>query len=180
MTVHDESLNSMQLNVSDPQKGVKQEPNFEHGDSCTTNPSTSSSSSSSEYCSALTESMIEDKNKFSSELEFNIEFSKIHLPTPTTTRSTHLKLTWSTLRGSRRMFTDGMDSLGTLSRWWWVRRLRTGHKQRFMQALSLIVMNVWLRSPSTAMLSEIFNDNGLRDHEIVFKYNIEENKGILC
>ena len=91
MTIHDESLNSMQLNVSDPQKGVKQEPNFEHSNSWTTNPSTSPSSSSSEYCSARTKSMIEDRNKFSSELEFNTEFSKIHLSTPTTTQSTHLK-----------------------------------------------------------------------------------------
>ena len=165
MTIHDESLNSMQLNVSDPQKGVKQEPNFEHGDSCTTNPSTSPSLSSSEYCSARTESMIEDRNKFSSELEFNIEFSKIHWSqlTDTDDDTEHSpEADLEHFERSRRMFTDGVDSLGTLSRWWWVRRLQKGHRQRFMQALSLIVMNVWLRSSSKAMLSEIFNGNGLR------------------
>ncbi|KAG0601119.1 hypothetical protein M758_11G085300 [Ceratodon purpureus] len=62
----------------DPQSSASREPSLEHGDSRKTNILPSPSSSSSVYYSARTESMIENKSKFSSELEMSIEYSKVH------------------------------------------------------------------------------------------------------
>jgi serine/threonine protein kinase len=78
LTAHEESLNSVEVNTSeDTKNSVKQEPSFEHGESSSTQPS-SSPSSSSVYHSARIESMMKDRSKFSSELEFNIQYSKYH------------------------------------------------------------------------------------------------------
>jgi hypothetical protein len=72
VTAHEESLNSMEVNTSEDAKS-----SVEHGESSSTQPS-SSPSSSSVYHSVRIESMIEDRHKFSSELEFNIQYSKDH------------------------------------------------------------------------------------------------------
>ena len=70
---------SLRTSSKDPQEGVKQEFTSKHDDSSTKSPhSSSSSSSSSVYYSPRAESMIDNKSKFKSELEFNIEYSKVH------------------------------------------------------------------------------------------------------